>query len=90
MVCGPIAQVVEQQTFNLWVPGSSPGGPTIFRSIMRFRADADVSRRTLRDSGRRGGQHLLDCLRQLVLLVGLLLRPLGGALSAFAQTSICI
>ena len=23
-----VAQLVEQQTFNLWVPGSSPGGGT--------------------------------------------------------------
>ena len=27
---GPIAQSVEQRTFNPWVDGSSPSGPTIF------------------------------------------------------------
>ena len=26
---GPIAQSVEQRTFNPWVDGSSPSGPTI-------------------------------------------------------------
>src|SRR5436190_12172868 len=26
--CGPIAQRLEQQTHNLLVPGSNPGGPT--------------------------------------------------------------
>jgi hypothetical protein len=27
-VVGPIAQSVEQRTFNPWVDGSSPSGPT--------------------------------------------------------------
>ena len=27
---GPIAQSVEQRTFNPWVDGSSPSGPTVF------------------------------------------------------------
>src|SRR5580765_1653914 len=27
-ICGPIAQRLEQQTHNLLVPGSNPGGPT--------------------------------------------------------------
>ena len=27
-VLGPIAQSVEQRTFNPWVDGSSPSGPT--------------------------------------------------------------
>jgi len=27
---GPIAQSVEQLTFNPWVDGSSPSGPTLF------------------------------------------------------------
>ncbi len=27
---GPIAQSVEQRTFNPWVDGSSPSGPTIY------------------------------------------------------------
>jgi len=27
---GPIAQSVEQRTFNPWVDGSSPSGPTLF------------------------------------------------------------
>ena len=26
---GPLAQSVEQQTFNLWVVGSIPTGPTL-------------------------------------------------------------
>ncbi len=30
MRVGPIAQSVEQRTFNPWVDGSSPSGPTIF------------------------------------------------------------
>jgi hypothetical protein len=28
-VLGPLAQSVEQQTFNLWVVGSIPTGPTL-------------------------------------------------------------
>jgi len=28
-VCGPLAQLVEQRTFNPWVVGSSPTGPTL-------------------------------------------------------------
>jgi hypothetical protein len=27
---GPLAQLVEQRTFNPWVDGSSPSGPTCF------------------------------------------------------------
>ena len=27
--CGPIAQLVEQRTFNPWVDGSRPSGPTL-------------------------------------------------------------
>ena len=27
---GPLAQLVEQRTFNPWVVGSSPTGPTLF------------------------------------------------------------
>ena len=27
---GPIAQSVEQRTFNPWVDGSSPSGPTLY------------------------------------------------------------
>jgi UDP-glucose 4-epimerase len=36
---GPIAQSVEQRTFNPWVDGSSPSGPTIydFQTSSRFR-----------------------------------------------------
>ncbi len=30
---GPIAQSVEQRTFNPWVDGSSPSGPTSDTSI---------------------------------------------------------
>ena len=29
---GPIAQSVEQRTFNPWVDGSSPSGPTILQA----------------------------------------------------------
>ena len=29
---GPIAQPVEQRTFNPWVDGSIPSGPTLFES----------------------------------------------------------
>ena len=32
---GPIAQSVEQRTFNPWVDGSSPSGPT--RALLGFR-----------------------------------------------------
>jgi hypothetical protein len=28
VIVGPIAQSVEQRTFNPWVDGSSPSGPT--------------------------------------------------------------
>ena len=31
LVRGPIAQRLEQQTHNLLVPGSNPGGPTTYR-----------------------------------------------------------
>jgi hypothetical protein len=34
MSVGPIAQSVEQRTFNPWVDGSSPSGPTsVFKEI---------------------------------------------------------
>ncbi len=36
---GPIAQSVEQRTFNPWVDGSSPSGPTFtiyFKSEFTF------------------------------------------------------
>jgi hypothetical protein len=29
VLLGPLAQSVEQQTFNLWVVGSIPTGPTV-------------------------------------------------------------
>ena len=32
---GPLAQSVEQQTFNLWVVGSIPTGPTGFPGFCR-------------------------------------------------------
>jgi hypothetical protein len=32
---GPIAQSVEQRTFNPWVDGSSPSGPTKSRINLR-------------------------------------------------------
>ena len=34
---GLVAQLVEQKTFNLLVPGSSPGGLTILPSAMSVR-----------------------------------------------------
>jgi hypothetical protein len=30
--CGPVAQLVEQRTFNAWVAGSIPAGLTMGRS----------------------------------------------------------
>ena len=33
---GPLAQLVEQRTFNPWVDGSSPSGPTISNSLERI------------------------------------------------------
>ena len=33
IVVGPIAQSVEQRTFNPWVDGSSPSGPTFADSL---------------------------------------------------------
>ncbi len=31
---GPLAQLVEQRTFNPWVDGSSPSGPTfVFENL---------------------------------------------------------
>ena len=33
---GPIAQSVEQRTFNPWVDGSSPSGPTSYIDSRRF------------------------------------------------------
>jgi hypothetical protein len=36
---GPLAQLVEQRTFNPWVDGSSPSGPTlVFENIRSFSA----------------------------------------------------
>jgi hypothetical protein len=36
---GPIAQSVEQRTFNPWVDGSSPSGPTyVAHQIKHFKA----------------------------------------------------
>jgi hypothetical protein len=32
-ILGPIAQSVEQRTFNPWVLGSIPSGPTLFRAV---------------------------------------------------------
>jgi len=34
-VVGPIAQSVEQRTFNPWVDGSSPSGPTRTKLITK-------------------------------------------------------
>ncbi len=33
---GPIAQSVEQRTFNPWVDGSSPSGPTFSKHILQI------------------------------------------------------
>ena len=33
---GPLAQLVEQRTFNPWVDGSSPSGPTSNLSPRKF------------------------------------------------------
>ncbi len=38
--CGPIAQRLEQQTHNLLVPGSNPGGPT--KILNEFRRGSVV------------------------------------------------
>jgi hypothetical protein len=32
---GPLAQSVEQRTFNPWVVGSSPTGPTLTEDVIR-------------------------------------------------------
>ena len=40
---GPIAQSVEQRTFNPWVDGSSPSGPTTHFSKPRLRAGFFIS-----------------------------------------------
>lgn len=34
---GPVAQLVEQLTFNQWVTGSNPVGLTIFIFVMKLR-----------------------------------------------------
>ena len=36
---GPLAQSVEQQTFNLWVVGSIPTGPTILFTVITIYFD---------------------------------------------------
>ena len=33
---GPLAQLIEQRTFNPWVDGSSPSGPT-FKLTIKFQ-----------------------------------------------------
>ena len=41
---GPVAQLVEQRTFNAWVAGSIPAGLTITRdSLSSVLLDADCS-----------------------------------------------
>jgi len=37
LLVGLVAQLVEQKTFNLLVPGSSPGGLTILPSALSVR-----------------------------------------------------
>ena len=49
---GPIAQSVEQRTFNPWVDGSSPSGPTHLAHEMRSESNAKVSPVTLRRNPR--------------------------------------
>jgi len=40
---GPIAQSVEQRTFNPWVVGSIPTGPTVSsRNFLRKRGDSST------------------------------------------------
>ena len=49
---GPVAQLVEQLTFNQWVTGSNPGGLTIYFSFKMCSAMlAAASRLTLRETG---------------------------------------
>ena len=40
---GPIAQSVEQRTFNPWVDGSSPSGPTFISNLHNDHSDDDRS-----------------------------------------------
>ena len=64
---GPIAQSVEQRTFNPWVDGSSPSGPTsIFNVLIRigphnFSTETPVDLNTYQDSN----PELLDHIREL-------------------------
>jgi len=40
---GPLAQSVEQQTFNLWVVGSIPTGPTTpYKSVIIYFKKPDI------------------------------------------------
>ena len=41
IILGPIAQSVEQETHNLLVPGSSPGGPSLLNNDYSFELGFD-------------------------------------------------
>ena len=51
---GPIAQLVEQRTFNPWVDGSSPSGPTIAAINPDGETLMSVFRMTLQTLSRKG------------------------------------
>lgn len=46
-----VAQLVEQQTFNLLVPGSNPGRGTITSYIKQVKVESLFVETTVRDQG---------------------------------------
>ena len=48
---GPLAQLAEQQTFNLFVQGSSPWRPTAVAVLLRLMGDVRPSVEVLRIFG---------------------------------------
>jgi hypothetical protein len=77
--CGPVAQLVEQYTFNVRVDGSNPSGLTSFLRRGRFFSgphrlvaqDTTLSR-WLHEFESRWGRHSLFCLSSIKLLHGFL------------------
>ena len=51
---GPIAQLVEQRTFNPWVDGSSPSGPTFYAKRERGETSMQVFLKILETLSRKG------------------------------------
>jgi hypothetical protein len=60
---GPLAQSVEQRTFNPWVVGSIPTGPTLLNGLLNMRSCANLFLTNFRVKSKNrvngNSQHLL-------------------------------